>query len=142
MARSGNDARLRFAKDEIRGVHVLTVSGDVDLLVRADFRAGLVEAVDGANSPLVIDLSGVNYIDAGGFTALIEAQQSMTARPDNLYVVVKNPLIRRLFRILELDDFFDLYSDAKAAMAAAEKGFAHVPTTRAPLKGLPTATRR
>jgi len=104
------------------GVHVLTVSGEVDIQVRAEFRERLIEAVDGANSPLVIDLSGVDFIEASGFIALVEAQERMNARPDKLYIVVQNPLVRRLFSILRLDAFFDLYTATKDALAAAATG--------------------
>jgi anti-anti-sigma factor len=113
--------QLRLTTAKFQGVHRLTVLGEVDSTVKAEFREALQKAVAGANSPLMIDLSGVRYIDAGGFSTLIEAQKRMTARPDKLYIVV-NDFVQRLFSILKLDTFFDLYVSADDAMAAAVKG--------------------
>jgi len=62
----------------------------------------------------MIDLSRVRYIDAGGFSTLIEAQKRMTARSDKLYIVV-NDFVQRLFSILKLDTCFDLYVSADDA---------------------------
>ena len=133
MAGNRQDPRLQLTTGVDRGVHVLTVSGDIDMMVRSEFRKGLVTAVDGANSPLVLDLSAVNYLDAGGFSSLIEAQKRMAARPDKLYVVVANPFVRRLFSVLRLEKFFDLYTDLKSAVAAALKEHAQPQPAQATL---------
>lgn len=122
MTVRSDEAELGLQAAEIHGVHRLTVSGDVDSAVEVEFRAGLDKAVAGANSPLVIDLGGVRYFDARGVSALVEAQKQMNARPDNLYIAVTSPIVRRLFSLLGLDKFFDVYGSVDDAMAAAEKG--------------------
>jgi anti-sigma B factor antagonist len=104
-----------------RGVHVLTVSGHVNDAVEAIFRDALASAVAGANSPLVLDLTGVTYIDSNGLGALIRTQRQMNARPDELYFVVRNPRIRRTFSALGLDKLFDLYETPEAATDAARR---------------------
>jgi len=68
---------------------------------------------------LMIDLNAVRYMDASSFSALIGAQENMTARPDKLYIVAGNPLLQRLFSIPGLETFFDLYVTADDALAAA-----------------------
>lgn len=102
-------------------MHLLTVSGEVDNSVEEVFRDALSTAVDGANSPLIIDLAGVTSIDSNGLGALIRTQRSMNARPDELYFVVHDPRIRRTFSALGLDKLFDLYETPETAMAAALK---------------------
>jgi anti-sigma B factor antagonist len=121
MGRNGRVPRLLLTTGKRQGVHLLAVSGEVDLAAQTEFREALEKAVAGANSPLIIDLSGVRFIDASGFSALIATQKKMTARPDKLYVIVDNPFIRRLFSILGLDTFFDLRVSVNAAIAAAVK---------------------
>jgi anti-anti-sigma factor len=115
-------AHLRTTTAKLQGVHLLTVSGEVDLMVTGQFREALDKAVAGANSPLTIDLSDVRYLDAAGFGALISAQRQMNDRPDKLYIVVSSPFIRRLFSVLGLEAFFDLYASVDEAVAAAVKG--------------------
>jgi anti-sigma B factor antagonist len=105
-----------------RGVHVLTVSGNVNNAVESIFQDALASAVAGANSPLILDLAGVTNIDSNGLGALIRTQRQMNARPDKLYFVVRNPRIRRTFSALGLDKFFDLYETPEDATAAALRG--------------------
>jgi len=100
-------------------VHLLTVSGDVNKAVESTFRDALATAVDGANSPLILDLTGVTYIDGNGIGALIRTQRQMNARPDKLYFVIRDPRMRRRFTALGLDKFFDLYEIPEDAMVAA-----------------------
>jgi anti-anti-sigma factor len=68
----------------------------------------LRKGIEAANSPLVVDLSGVRYMDSTGINALIWAQRQMDERSDRLYIVLSHPLLRRLFSILNLDYIFDL----------------------------------
>jgi anti-sigma B factor antagonist len=102
-------------------VHVLTVSGEVNNTVESSFRDALATAVEGANSPLMLDLTGVTSIDSNGLGALIKTQRQMNARPDKLYVVVRDARIRRTFSALGLDKLFDVYETPETAMAAALK---------------------
>ena len=56
------------------GVLVIALEGDVDLKTSPDARKILLNAVT-RNLPIVIDLSGVSYIDSSGVASLIEAFQ-------------------------------------------------------------------
>jgi anti-sigma B factor antagonist len=118
---------LTLTRAEDRGVHVLTVSGNVDDVVESTFRDALATAVAGANSPLILDLTGVTYIDSNGLGALIRTQRQMNARPDKLYLVVCDPRTRRTFSALGLNKLFDLYETLKAATAAALKELCEPP---------------
>ncbi len=113
---------LTLTSTEDRGVHVLTVSGEVNKAVESIFRDALATAVAGANSPLILDLTSVTYIESNGLGALIRTQRQMNARPDKLYFVVRDRRIRRTFSALGLDKFFDVYEIPEEAMAAARKG--------------------
>jgi anti-anti-sigma factor len=114
-----DDDRLRCVSTVQEGVKVLVVSGDVDFAVRADFQSAINEAVKGCDSPLIIDLNGVRYIDSSGFVGLIRAQKQMTERLDKLYVVVGSSNVRRLFSLLSLDQVFALYETREGAVSAA-----------------------
>jgi len=128
MIQRDSDSQLRLTTAMVQGVHVLTISGDVDISVKTEFRGALEKAVAGANSPLVIDLSRARYFDAGAFSSLIAAQKEMTARADKLYIVVTRPIIRRLLSILNLDAFFNLYLSARDAITAAVTAESTIPT--------------
>lgn len=58
----------------------LVVSGEIDLSNIGAFRAALSE---GGDSPLVVDLTGVTYLDSAGIAALFER-----ARRSDLEIVL------------------------------------------------------
>lgn len=58
------------ARRDAGGVTVLTVAGEIDMSNAARFRAALSQA--GAdNTAFTVDLTGVQYLDSAGLTALL-----------------------------------------------------------------------
>ena len=112
------DGRFLCITGLVEGVHLLSVSGEIDSSVHGDFKGAIETAVTNAHSPLVIDLTSVRYIDSSGFMALIGAWKQMTERHDSLYLV-SNPNVRRLLRTLGLDQVFDFYDTQCDAVATA-----------------------
>ena len=109
------DGRFLCITGLVEGVHLLSVSGEIDSSVHGDFKGAIETAVTNAHSPLVIDLTGVRYIDSSGFTDLIGARKRMTERNDRLYLV-SNRAVHRLLRILGLDQVFEVYATQREAV--------------------------
>lgn len=83
---------------------VVVVSGDLDLATvpRLDAELGDVLALDGeapALERVVVDLSGVDFVDSSGLTALIKTNRR--AKDDGLAFVLRAPSAR-VMRTLEL----------------------------------------
>jgi anti-anti-sigma factor len=103
----------------LNGIHVLRVSGEVDLSVKDQFERALASAVKGAHSPLVIDLTDVRYLDSMGLNALVRAKSQMVARNDELHIVLKNPHLQKVFRILGFYELFRIHESLDDALRAA-----------------------
>ena len=116
---SGGLPVLRFASQVLDGIHVCSVTGEVDYSVKDQFESGLKSAVDGVHSPLVIDLTGVRYMDSTGLNALARAKAAMTARKDELYIVLPQPHLQKVFEIVGFDRIFHLHQTLEEAVAAA-----------------------
>jgi anti-sigma B factor antagonist len=83
---------------------VLTVSGEVDAATTERFRAALVE-VQGLR--VVVDLSGVTFLDSAGISALIAARHRLPSGGE-LRVIGLRPNVRRVLEITGLLDFFNV----------------------------------
>ncbi|ONI87865.1 anti-anti-sigma factor [Actinosynnema sp. ALI-1.44] len=66
------------------GRPLLTAHGEIDLTTIAEFGAALATAV-GDGRPVVVDLTGVDYLDSGAINALF-------THADHLHLIV-NPLL-------------------------------------------------
>ncbi|MEU4428487.1 STAS domain-containing protein [Actinoplanes sp. NPDC024001] len=74
------------------GAPVLTVAGEIDMSNAAEFAAALSDAVARAgDAAVVVDLTGVEYLDSAGLAALF-------AQADRLQVVT-GPLLAPLLEV-------------------------------------------
>jgi anti-sigma B factor antagonist len=110
---------LRLSKARRERTHILYVGGAVDFSVAEEFRAGVEDAVATANSPLIVDLGNVSFLDSSGISTLVRAYHAMKARGDYFALVVNRPMIMRVLSICRLDSIFEIHRDLDAAVAAA-----------------------
>ncbi|HET9172907.1 MAG TPA: STAS domain-containing protein [Actinospica sp.] len=97
-----------------RGVTVLFVSGEVDLAGSPHLERALAEAA-GPGAPLVVDLTGVEFIDSAGLRALTQAELTV-ARLGGRLLIVPSPAAARVFEITSLVDAFERRADLDAAL--------------------------
>lgn len=91
---------LRRAGDFV----VVVWTGEIDLLVQADLLDAFERAIALVEVPhLLVDVSGVTFMDSTGLDALVTASTRVSARRGTLAVVGANARIRRLLEIVQLD---------------------------------------
>ncbi len=120
MENRGELPDLLFANGVSNGIHVFSVAGEVDYSAKEAFETALKSAVDGAHSPLVIDLSEVRYMDSTGLNSLARAKSRMSARGDELYIVLPQKHLQKVFAILGFDKLFNVHRTLDEAVAAAQ----------------------
>jgi anti-sigma B factor antagonist len=74
--------------------------------------------IDKKPERLVIDLSGVSYIDSAGLAALIQAMQKVEAYGGKFRLAGLQETVRSIFEISRLDQVFQIFPDAEGALAA------------------------
>ncbi len=67
---------------------VATVTGEIDLSNVALLRATLLEAIPNHAMALVLDLSGVDYLDSSGIQLLYRLREDLRVRGQELRLVV------------------------------------------------------
>jgi len=115
-----DNGRLRCLSTEVEDVRLLAMSGELDFAVRNEFRAVLQTAIASTKASLVIDLTGVHYIDSSGFAELMYAWKQLGDRQARLYVVT-SPHVQRLLRILGLDQVIEHYETRGGAIESAAR---------------------
>lgn len=87
----------------------------------------LVAAIDRAladdRSQVILDLSGVEYMNSAGLRALLQAHKAAERKNGALHITNPSPRIRELFALVGLDTVFgvgpDAYPDFSALFADA-----------------------
>jgi anti-sigma B factor antagonist len=101
------EQRLTVEESTGDGQVVLTLSGELDPHTAPTLQSALDRTMSaGTPSSLLLDLTGLKFIDSSGLRVLIDAHRTLSE--DGNELVVRNPssTARRLFEITKLDDHF------------------------------------
>lgn len=99
---------------------VVAVDGEIHVSTAPEFSGVLATAVERGHVRLVLDLTGVMFIDSTGLSVLLNALRRVTRAGGRMAVVCSNPTVLRLFEITHLDTTFDLHADVEPALAAVQ----------------------
>lgn len=95
---------------------VLTVAGELDVVGAPELRQHVMHAVSDGLHHLVLDLTGVDFIDSFGLGVLIGALKRVRLLDGDLQLVVTEPRVRRVLELCDLDRVFTLHTDLRRAV--------------------------
>lgn len=103
----------------IEGVPVAVVTGEVDIVNAGEIGGQLFAAAPNTAAGLIVDLSGVSYLDSRGVHLLFELANRLRMRHQGLHLVVPpRALIRRVLLLTHVDSVIPLHHDADTAVQA------------------------
>lgn len=105
----------------VRDVAVLALDGELDLVSAPVLRQHVVAEVAAGHRWLVLDLTGLSYLDSAGLGQVVAALKRARAHDGGLQVVVPEPRVRRVFELCDLDRILPLHRSVDAAVAALER---------------------
>lgn len=100
------------------GAVVVRLAGELDLYNAHTVRETLIGCAEESPDRLVVDLSGVNFIDSTALGVLIEARTRMTNRRSFL-LAAPGLETRRALEISGLDKHFNVHESLSDALSAA-----------------------
>ena len=95
---------------------VVEAAGDIDLHRSADFQKKLLELPLDKLAKIVVDLSGVPYMDSSGVASLVKLLARVRRGPGALKLAALTPRVRSVFEITRLDSVFDIAASEEEAM--------------------------
>jgi anti-sigma B factor antagonist len=99
----------------------LAVEGELDLATAPRLKAALDEIPPDEQRALVIDLSGVTFIDSTALRLLVAAQQRW--HPSSpLAIVSENENVLRIFKIAGLELSFEIFASLEEALVGRAWG--------------------
>jgi anti-sigma B factor antagonist len=98
--------------------NVFPYQGPLDLHASAEVRAALRVMIDKKPKRLVVDLSGVPYIDSSGLAVLIAAMQSLEHDGGIFMLAGVSDNVRTILESARLDQYFLIFPHVDAALAA------------------------
>lgn len=101
---------------------VLTVAGELDVAGAPELRQHVMAAVRTGATRLVLDLTGVDFIDSFGLGVLVGALKRVRLLDGDLRLVVPEPRVRRVLEVCDLDRVFTMHTTIDEALTGEATG--------------------
>jgi len=101
---------------------VLTVAGELDVVGGPDLRQHVMTATMNGQSNLVLDLTGVDFIDSFGLGVLVGALKRTRLANGDLRLVITEPRITRVLELCDLDRVFVIADSIAGATTGSTDG--------------------
>jgi anti-sigma B factor antagonist len=95
---------------------VLTPRGDIDMSCSPHFREALRQAQESRPKRLVVDMSGVGYMDSSGLATLVEAMKLTRNGGTRLVLSGLSDRVKAIFEIARLEKYFTITPSVDAAV--------------------------
>ena len=100
------------------GTTIVELAGDIDMYHSPGLHAALVELVLSRPKKLVINLSGVPYMDSSGVGTLVEVFRRVSSYKGTMILCGLTTRVRSVLEITKLDRFFTICQTEEEAAQA------------------------
>jgi len=109
---------LRLDVSQRDGWAILSVGGEVDVATAPRLREKLIDLVNGGQHRIVVDLSGVDFLDSTGLGVLVGALKRVRTHDGDLALVCNESRILKVFEITGLTKVFSMNESVDEAVSA------------------------
>jgi anti-sigma B factor antagonist len=95
---------------------VLRVSGEIHATTAPKFSERLNESIADGKTGVILDLTGVEFIDSTGLSVLLNGLRRVTRARGTMLLACANPTVLRLFEITKLDSTFEILPTCDEAL--------------------------
>ena len=95
---------------------VVDVTGEIDVYTAPALREELASLIDSEHTNLVVDLTGVSFMDSTGLGVLVGALKKVRTHGGDLQLVIDQEKILKVFRITALTQVFTIHARLDEAL--------------------------
>ena len=96
---------------------MVSMSGDLDIDSAAEFSARLDAMTAAAGVHVIVELSGVRFIDSSGLNALVVGARETRRRGGSLVVAAPSQYVARVFDLVRLGESLDIVGSVDEGLA-------------------------
>jgi len=97
---------------------IVKVSGEIDVYSAPTLRKKLAALIDADHTDLVVDLTGVGFLDSTGLGVLVGALKKIRGLGGRLQLVIDQAKVMKVFRITALTQVFTIHDTLEAALVS------------------------
>jgi anti-sigma B factor antagonist len=113
-----NQTPFDATEEVVSGAWVITIVGELDIATSPRVRELLSEAARDAERPLVIDLTGCDFVDSTGLATLLHGAKPAQNGESNVALVCVGGEVRKLLELTAIDRTIPVHESLDSAIKA------------------------
>ncbi len=110
-------ADLKIDTRMVNGKAVLDLTGEVDSYNSPKLREKMVALIDEGSLHLIVNMTGVDYIDSTGLGTLVGGLKRASEKDGSIGIICPNEQIYKVFSITGLVKVFPIFDNEQAALS-------------------------
>lgn len=96
--------------ESINGIEILTFDNvsKLNILIAQSLKEEVAQYLTKANTKLILDLEGIEYVDSSGFGALLSILRNAKNNDSQFKICNISPDVMELVKLLQLHNVFDI----------------------------------
>lgn len=107
---------LSLVEEQADSTHVIAAAGDLDAASAPALGRRVNAAIDAGHEDLLLDLSGLRFLDSTGLGVLLGAKRRLARVGGRLQIVCAVPAVLRVFQTTRLDRDFKILPSREQAL--------------------------
>ena len=100
------------------GVEIITLKGEIDMHVSPQVRNALLAVFSKKARGIVVDLSGVPFMDSSGIATLVEGLRWSKKEKSRFILVGLQETVDHTLRLAKLNSFFEIFPNREDALTS------------------------
>src|ERR1700731_4299741 len=103
---------MKISARRVDQATIFDVSGDIDMANSPELRKAILHEIrDARTSRVVLNLSGMKYIDSSGVASLVEGLKASRDMGSRFVLFGLSPSVREVFQLSRLNTVFEVYDN-------------------------------
>lgn len=112
---------INIQVDQTENLATVILSGEVDLYSSREARKIILELASRKVPIIIVDLSGVPYMDSSGLASMVEGLQKVESYKGKFILSGLQPMVNKVFELSRLNTVFTIYEDIDTALTELDE---------------------
>ena len=109
---------MEIATEHCDGALILMPSGRIDGQNALDFQASIDKVIGDTSEPVILELSGLNYISSAGLRVILLLAKTLSSRKVHFSICAIAPSVKEVFEISGFGNIIQIKDTRQEALAA------------------------
>lgn len=115
-----SDPKIEIQTEQVEGVLIVSVSGEVHGLDVQEFHNKLLDAVAGSDKKVLLDLEKLSYINSAGLRSILIVAKKLRDSRARFAICCLSGSVKGIFKISAFDKVIDVFESRSEAIEAIE----------------------